>query len=254
MKISKYNISDTNQIRHFESENKENVNPWKYFRKRLFPLFHDLSELEYDAVMLKKGINLPQHERVQVIFRRANELNNEAFDKISKTKIPIQLKSLLNANSKRDQIKALKGFRLTSNELESFFLFAYKEKRLLHSFYHFTFKPKSTDNENLPNLMYLEKDGSLKVSGESSLSRGKLKQIIEHQKLMMVKTIQNKKEWHCFFYTSNGIAGTESYSGGSHIHYVSNKWNYDRLEIIKILSKREYTINSIHIDFENKQE
>ena len=81
------------------------------------------SHMSFDrSILTMKGFEAPDEWIEEFLFKRAlKEWINE-YKRISSTKLPANLFQLLEAQSKKEQIKALKGLSMTSDELIAFII------------------------------------------------------------------------------------------------------------------------------------
>lgn len=181
------------------------------------------------------------------IFIEANQLWNILYKEITETEIPQNLLDLLLDNKKNKQESLLKKVSLSPNILSAFIFRAYEEYGFLFSEYKKETLPKSIDSEKMP-LAYNVEDGNVKKYGETSLSDGQLRQAIEQRKVIVAKFLDDGVNWHCFILTFKSLRGEETWKNGQpHYHYVSNKFNITKEEVIQQIKNGEYPNTSVHI-------
>ena len=93
----------------------------------------------------------------------------------------------------------------------------------------------------MPRLAIKEDNGVILAVGQTSLTDGQIKSAIEQKKNNIARFIYNGKNWHCFFYTFNAIAGKES-GGTPHIHYISHLRGMSRAVVLQQLKNRGYRL------------
>ncbi len=181
-------------------------------------------------------------------FIEANEMWYEFYNKIIKTEIPHNLLDLLLAKKKNEQKCLLKRVPLTADIILAFILKAYKDYGFLFSEYRSETFPKSIDSTQMP-FAYSFENGKVNKYGETSLSDGKLKQAIKQRKVIVAKFLDDGTNWHCFIVTYKSLRGEETWKNGQpHYHYVSNKFNLTKEEVIQQIKSGEYPDTSVHIE------
>ena len=191
--------------------------------------------------------------RDQLILRAAAQKALSDWEEISKeifsVKIPTKLFQLLNEPKKRNQIKALKGIRLNSDKLLSFFCTAHDKYGYAYSVYRAEHVPTGIDPFEIPRFAYKQEDGTLLSTGGSSYSEGQIRSIIEQRSVTFSRFLDKGSEWHCFFYTYRSIFGKEV-KGTPHIHYISSAWGLSREEVLMQLRSKNYKLPPVpHIPY-----
>ena len=128
---------------------------------------------------------------------------------------------------------------------------AFENYGYTYSCYRAKHNHKGLEEAQLPELIYVEENGNVTSIGETKLSKGQLKQAIEHRKITVSKFLDSGESWHCFFLTFKSLSGKESFKDGQpHLHYISDKWNIPRKEVVEQLTNKKYNLPSLpHIDF-----
>src|ERR1700741_1432014 len=224
----------------------EYVDPIKYFSERCIE--------PRAAVFLKTlEIKMPDGDMdsmMKVALKNATEMWDGHYKEIMETQVPDALFALLKSTSKGEQVKLLKGLQFTPESLTAFIFKAYQEHGWTYSQYHCQQYPKGTAKESLPRLATLDREtGKVTKTGETSLTDGQIKQVIEQRKVVSVKFIDKGSEWHCFFITYRSIGGEESWKDGQpHFHYISDKFGIPRDEAVKQFKGDKYPSTSVHIE------
>jgi hypothetical protein len=204
------------------------------------PKIQKMNFVEYMALSVERQLILSTTLREQFIQLERPELlkNKELFDKVNFrmavkelpqyfSKIPsisTCYLDLLEADlRKKDQIQLLKGAKISVGELDALVLYALSEKNYLYSFYSFH-HCKGFDNELLPEWFEVTDEKVLRI-GNTHYSDNQLRHYIRQRKVTVLKVLELKNEWHCFFYTYMGLKGEEQGAIGSHCHYASDKFN-----------------------------
>ena len=231
----------------FEGEDFERQNP---IEKHAAAVIGISMSLDRTALKAKK-IPGPPEITERILFKRAIEFWNEEYKRLMAVEVPKALFQLLETNKRDDQIKALKGLTLTSDQLTSFIFKAYNDFGYTNSQYSAEFPQTGLDVSELPSVVHVT-DKEVEVVGKTNLSEGQLKQAVDHRKMTISKFLDSEDKWHCFFLTFRSLKGSEtSYKDGTpHLHYMSNTWGLERNEVLKQLKRKVYKLPSLpHIDF-----
>jgi hypothetical protein len=202
-------------------------------------------------ILATKGFIAPQEWIEEFLSKKALKEWATEYQKIISTPIPKNLFILLEAKTKKEQIKSLKDLSLSNDELIAFIFKAYEKYGFKYSQYKATHNHKGLDETKLPSAIHIEDDGTISTIGSTNLSKGEQRQVIEHRKVTVSKFLDNKDIWHCFFLTFKSFGGKENYKNGQpHLHYISNKWGINREEVLSQLTSKDYSLPSLpHIDF-----
>lgn len=179
---------------------------------------------------------------------RAKKIWEKRLKIIDETAVPKNFFELLSADSKKDQIKLLKGQSLTPNQLFAFICKAFSDHGYTFSNYTAHHHHKGLDKSALPKLVKVEGD-VVETAGETTLSEGQLKNVVNHRKVTVAKFLDKGDDWHCLFLTYRSLRGEESWKNGQpHLHYISSKWGISRKEIVEQLKSDNYLSTPVHID------
>lgn len=187
-------------------------------------------------------------------FQQNADLFWEKFHiKIKDTNLSQNLISLLNSKSKKEQKKLLKRASLTLLELIGFIFYAFEREGYLFSNYYAEHHHKGLDEKKLPQFIHLKNDDTIHKTGETTLTNGELKQVINHRKVIVSKFIDRGKKWHCFFITYQSLKGEENWNNGQpHFHYISDKFGLSREKVLAELRSRHYKLNNLpHVSLLN---
>jgi hypothetical protein len=233
----------------FEGTDVEFIDPIPYFLEwyakiRLSLFTTDLSnkhpEIPIELVLDKLS------DKIQ------NDLVDE-FTKIIDTPVPNNFIKLLTSSSKKEQIHLLKGAKINQFQLEALIIKAWKDYGYSFSNYKAEHRPKGYEDSKLPKLGVL-KENSLETIGNTSLSKGQVKQVIEQRSVIISKFIDKASTWHCFFITYNSLKGSENWNNGMpHYHYISDKFGIKRDEVVRTLKSNHYKLGNLpHIELIDK--
>ncbi len=185
------------------------------------------------------------------IEESAKQLQNMITDNpVSSSFIELLTKDL----KKKEQIRLLKGAKLTIEQLSNLF---YNAEEQGYSFSHFRFEgtPKNYSLEELPKFAYLNDDGSVEKIGGEKLTDGEVKAMIEQANVLIVRILEKDGHWHCFLQTFKGLKGKEAgkEGGRSHIHYISDKFCNLTFDDLKgMVKKGNYPSTPVHIPIVDK--
>ena len=198
-------------------------------------------------ILIAKGFNNPSE---RILNKFAYKRCNKRIQDYRRTKFPKKLINLLNASSKKEQKKCLKGLHLNHKQFYSFIFYAFENYNFKLSQYKSEHHHKNLDQSKLPEVIHIEND-SVNIIGKTELTEGQLKNVVKYRKVIATKILENEDNWHCFFFTFKSMKGEEKHNNGQpHFHYISNKWNINKTEVIKQLTSEKYGLPSIpHITY-----
>lgn len=231
--------------RIFSNDKIEKVNPIEYYKT---------FELEKRATTLRDLLNLKNPFLTSQLsddffIKKAEETLVGFFEEFEKTEVHKNFLVLLKTDRKKNQIRLLKGMTLNLDELMSLIFKSYSEYGFLYSRYLFENLPNGLEGKRLPKLFHIKEDGAIEKVGETDLTDGELKNVIEHRKIIVSHFFELDDIWHCFFWTYNSLSGKENYKDGqSHSHYISSGFNISKEDFIESMRTGNYRATSIHID------
>lgn len=179
------------------------------------------------------------------------------YDKIVDTvMVPEPFASVLDKDmSKKEQVRVLKGAELSDNQLLAVFNYA-ETKGYTFSNYRYEGAPKNiTDKDELPSFMRKKDDGSIEYIGNTTLTEGQMRTIIDQAEVLIVRLFDNGKHWHCFLQTFRGLKGQESGEQGKrpHLHYLSDSFGIKKEDLISMVKRGKYPQTPIHIPLIDKK-
>lgn len=184
--------------RLFFDEEIEYVNPIEYFKERSITSSYYLIKDQFEY----KFQDFPEEIRNKVFAKKAFELWSERFKGISNESLDKEFLDLLGADSKKNQIKLLRGKTLTPNSLAKLLFLANLEFGFTFSRYTSGKLPANIEKSQLPLLFELsENEESVSIIGETTLKEGELKNVINHRKNIVANFLDKGNEWHCFYLT-----------------------------------------------------
>ncbi len=242
------NLDDDSSFILMRSEDVEYIDPTEHFKeffvKHRVLILNELTKREYT------NLGVPVNEAISYLTKEVSKQWEETYNEIENAVIPENFLKLLDATSKKEQVKLLKAQQLTSNTLVSFIFRAWKEYNFTFSQYRSENFPKGVDTKSLPDLVYLNDGNVVEKVGKTNHTIGKLKQVLEHRKVIIAKILDKGDDWHCFITTLNNLAGKEKWKDGeAHMHYISDKWRISREELIERIKSGDYPSTSVHIEF-----
>lgn len=198
-----------------------------------------------------KKCRLPYND--DIVYRAASIIAENTYENFTKCSFDSCFKSLFKKElSKKEQIRLLKGVQLTETQLFSLFNFA-EECGYKFSHYKWRGDPKSVKDETLPSFMHLKDDGSIEYMGETTLTEGQMRTIIEQANVLIVSIFDNGTHWLCFLQTYKGLKGQEPGEQGSrpHIHYLSDSFGISKDDLTKMIRMGRYPNTPVHIPLLN---
>ena len=119
--------------------------------------------------------------------------------------------------------------------------------------YHIETIPSIYENKQKPMLFMEHKDGAVEKMGETNMSDGQLKAILDQRKVIQARIYHKDSIWHCFYYTFKSLNGQEPGDLGSkpHYHYLSNKFGMC-IEYILERIKQNSAPSGVHILLDRK--
>ncbi|KYH04465.1 hypothetical protein A1704_17370 [Chryseobacterium cucumeris] len=238
----------------FEGDKAENVNPVDYFQEMIVT-----SSFGFTHAYLTKYIEyykLPISEQAvtKVSLKEASQNWNRILSKIKATEISVELIEIFNSSSKKEQIKLLKNLKINSDILLAFIFRAWTDYNFAFSRYVSEHYPKNTEEDKLPKVAHIIKNKIEKV-GETDLTDGQIKQVIENRKVIVSNFFDNKFNWFCLFVTYESLKGKEGWKNGTpHYHFISDKFGISKEKVIAQLNSKEYKLGSLpHIEIDRKR-
>lgn len=246
MKTEKiYDENGKSFFRIFSSDEVEKVNPVEYYKtfetkKRAISL-RDILAAKYPY--------LTSSLDDKFFMKNAEETLVGFFEKFEKTEVHANIIKVLETSRKKDQEALLKGMSLDPDQLMSLIFQSYNKFGYLYSRYRFENLPTKFEGRKLPKVFRLKEDGSIERIGETDLSDGELKNIMDQRSVVVSHFFEKDDVWHCFFLTYNSIGGKENYNEGQpHFHYISSGFNISKQEFVDSMKTGKYRSTSIHID------
>jgi hypothetical protein len=231
--------------RVFTSDKIEKVNPVEYYKTY---------ELKKRAISLRDILNVNNPFLTSFLdddffIKKAEEMLVGFFEKFEGTEIHENFIKLLGTNRKKDQVKLLRGMTINPDELMSLIFKSYNDFGYLYSKYHIKSIPKGFEGKKRPKIFRVEKDGSIEKYGETDLTDGELKHLIENRKIIVSHFFENDEQWHCFFLTYKSIGGKENWKNGQpHFHYISSAFGISKDDFIESMKSGKYKSTPVHID------
>ena len=240
-----FNENGNGFIRVFASDKVEKVNPVDFYKT---------AELKQSATLIRdllytKSPLLTSFLDSKYFEKKAKEMVVGYCEKCEKIEVHENFIELLKTERKKDQVRLLKGMSLNPDILMSLIFKSYNDFGYLYSKYHFKNLPNGFEGKKLPKVFHLNEDGSIHKVGETELTDGELKHIIENRKVIVSHFFEKDDIWHCFFLTYKSIGGKENWKEGQpHFHYISNGFGVSKEDFIESMRTGKYKSTSVHID------
>lgn len=246
MKTEKiYDENGKSFFRVFSSDKIEKVNPVEYYKT---------FEIERRAITLRDILATKEPYLTSLLddnffMKNAEETLLGFFEKFEKTEVNPNILKVLETSRKKDQESLLKGVSLDPDQLMSLIFQSYNKFGYLYSKYRFENIPVKFEGRKLPKIFRLKENGDIEKVGDTDLSDGELKNIIDQRSAVISHFFEREEIWHCFFLTYNSIGGKENHKGGQpHFHYISSGFNISKEEFVESMRTGRYRSTSIHID------
>lgn len=233
--------------RIFWDDTVEKVNPVEYYKN--FEL--NKRAIAYRDLLQMKNPFLSQKISSDFYVRFAkDEIAKEKFwEAKEQAEIPENFLTLLETARKKDQISLLKGLSINPDQLIALIFKSFKEHNYLYSRYRFENLPKDLTDKRKPKIADISKEDAVNIIGDTDLTEGQVKRMINERKVIIAHFLDRGDEWHCFFITYNSIGGKENHKDGQpHFHYISSAFGIKRDDFIKSMESGNYKSTSVHID------
>lgn len=243
MTTYKYKDGDKEIIAN-QMEDVENVS----YRETMVK-FHASSIAPAIKVMLEKDKNFNFPCNDEILNQVALMFAKKSYNELSKESVDSKLKNIFQKElNKKELIRLLKGVQLTEPQLSSLFNFA-EECGYRFSHYKWQGNPQSVKDEKLPSFMHMKDGGSIEYIGETTLTEGQMRTIINQADELIVRIFDNGSHWHCFLQTYKGLKGMESGVQGSrpHLHYLSDSFGISKADLVKMIKIGRYPNTPVHI-------
>jgi hypothetical protein len=243
--------------KYFEIEDTNN--PGSYYTVRdgtceyVNPIYN--SYLAFSDMRLRIRIVLLKNKFGTITPNQISKLKNEISDEWQEHKknvlnheLPKEWLELFNLNKKKAQQKNLANTSLSIEDFEAFIFHSWERFGFKFSKYVFDHDPIEYDNKQKPTIIFKKDENDIRTVGDTELSTGQLKSIIDKRNVIVANLFDKDDEWHCLFLTYKGIAGQEL-DHPPHMHYVSSAFGFSRDELINNFKQRKYSLDSIHVPF-----
>lgn len=220
------------------------VNPIEHFYNHFVKMTVNIT---WEMLKHKTPYSLKLNE---LLLNRGVEFAEEMMEKYTNIELPKGLKQVFENPKKKKQIQLLKGVAFEDDTLPALYIWAFETHNYLYSIHRFEHDIAGLEEEILPRILVVDKD-KIKKHGPTTLSDGKLKDVVNQRNVVIANFLDNDDRWHCFFITFKSLKGMESHNDGHpHYHYISDKWGLSREKVLEELSKKNYSLPSTpHINF-----
>jgi hypothetical protein len=230
-------------LKIFVGGDVERVNPVQFFTegqiKKRISVMH---------VMLKKMPGVAQQIKEEDVCKAAEDGWDKEYKRITSVAVPENFLKLFSSTSKKEQVRLLKEQSITIDQWGALVFKAFTDFGYCYSQYRSDHLPKGTNIDGLPIVISTE-DNKVKKTGDTDLSDGQLKHVVQERKVIVAKFFDKGSDWHCFFSTFKSLKGEESWKDGqAHFHYISDKFGVARDEVVSRIKSGDYVSTPIHID------
>lgn len=212
-----------------------NCDPYDYF---IYLYAEALANLRINLARNEEKANVLDESLIRDVTLSEIKWKNEEI--LAHSHLNKKLKQILDdvELTKSEQKKILRDITINGADI---LWFNKKAQELGYKLdiYHLETIPSVYDHKQKPVLFMEHKDGVVEKIGETNMSDGQLKAILDQRKVIQARIYHKDSIWHCFYYTFRGLNGQEPGDLGSkpHYHYLSNKFGMsieDLLERIKL--------------------
>lgn len=233
--------------RVFWDDKIEKVNPIEYYKN------FELSKraISYRDTIEMKNPYLATRLTSDYYIKFAKEqIEEEKFwENKENVIVPENFLKLFETSKKKEQVSLLKGLSINPDQLISLIFKSYTDYGFLYSRYRFEILPKDLNVLKKPKAAEILENGAIKTVGETDLTSGQIKKMIEHSKVIIAHIFDKEDTWHCLFITYHSINGKENHKDGQpHFHYISSAFGIPRDEFIDSMKNGNYKSTSVHID------
>lgn len=150
--------------------------------------------------------------------------------------------------SYKEQNRLLKDLTLSATDI----LWMNKEAQelgYLLDVYHEEKYPDKFNEKQKPMCYHQKDDGTIETVGNTEMTDGELKALLEQRKVVQARIYHKEGHWHCFYFTLKGISGLESGVMGSkpHYHYLSDKSGITWEDLISRIKTCDMPSSKVHI-------
>ena len=150
--------------------------------------------------------------------------------------------------SYKEQNRLLKDQTLSATDI----LWKNKEAQdlgYLLDVYHEEKYPDKFNEKQKPMCYHLKGDGTMETVGNTEMTDGELKALLEQRKVVQARIYHKDGHWHCFYFTFKGPAGLESGVMGSkpHYQYLSDKSGISWEDLISRIKSCDMPTSKVHI-------
>lgn len=233
--------------RIFWDDKVEQVNPIEYYKNyelnRRVISYRDLLQMKNPFLAGKLT------DDFYVRFAKEEIEKDDFWGIKEQIEVPENFLKLFETTRKKDQVSLLKGLSISPDQLISLIFKSYRHYGYLYSRYRFENLPKDLVDKKKPKVADISEENVVKTIGETDLTEGQVKNMIEQRKVIIAHFFDKDNDWHCLFTTYNSIDGKESWKGGqAHFHYISSAFGITREDFIQSMENGQYKSTSIHID------
>lgn len=240
-----YKDKNTNvAFRGMEPANDEDWPPFDFFR---LGHAHHISQLFSDVLKVKSPFPIPHKIIDKFVLKETDEMISK---QLAESKPNPKVHELL-VNDKlkyNKQNKLLKGLTLTTSDI----LWLNKEAQdlgYLMDVYRQEKHPGRYDEKKSPVLFRQKKDGSIESFGQTDMSEGEMKALLEERKVVQARIYHKGEHWHCFYFTYRGLAGKEAGEQGAkpHYHYISDRSGISLEDLKKRIKDCDMPSSKVHV-------
>ena len=218
--------------------------PFDYYR---ISFAYNMANQVEDILKIKCPIVIPEHYIKKIILEETDKMIADKL-KGSAPKYAIHQLFKNDTLSYKQQNKLLKNITLTSTD----FLWLNKEAQdmgYLMDVYHEEKYPIKFDEKKHPVFCYQTEDGAIGKMGETDMTEGEMRALLEQRKVIQARVYHKDNIWHCFYFTFKGLAGEENGLMGTkpHYHYLSDKSGITWNDLMTRIKECDMPTSKVHI-------
>lgn len=232
-------------FRGFQATTDIDCLPFDYFR---YGHAYNTANIFQDVLKVKCPISIPDDLVRKFVLRQTDDMIAvKLADSAPNPAIHQLLMDEKLTNKNRN--KLLKNLTLTPLDI----LWLNKEAQemgYLMDIYHEEKYPEKFDEKKHPMLIRKQKDGTIEKIGETNMTEGEMRALLEQRKVIQARIYHKGSTWHCFYFTYKGLAGEESGIMGSKPHYLSDKSGIKWDELVRRIKDCDMPSSNVHIVLE----
>lgn len=218
--------------------------PYDFFR---LCFAKNISRVFGEKLKYKCPVTIPKEMVEKFCLGKMDEMLKELLE-TSKPNVTIHELLTNDTLTKKEQEKLLMDKTFNACDL----LWLNKEAQdlgYLLDVYHEDKYPEKFKEKQRPACYSQKEDGTIETIGETDMTEGEMRALLEQRKVVQARIYHNGATWHCFYFTFKGLNGLESGMMGSkpHYHYLSDKSEITREGLIDRIKRCDMPSSRVHV-------